>query len=409
MIDSFAMSAGLRRAVLAAASALMVAGCGGGGSGGSQAAPAAGDVVSVGLLSTPTGVGEAGSTRKLRYRMSGIDGSLTEANALLFLPRGTAPAGGWPLAVWAHGTTGVSDGCAPSRDYAQLGDRDVVAPMLAAGFAVLAPDYEGLDAPGIHPYLVRDSLGRSIVDAVKAAQGLADVSLSKRWAVLGHSEGGFAALAAAQFAGDLGAGAELRAVVALAPASDLAQLTDLNFAALDSLAAAGEADSAAHVIMALNYYGGMIAQGFRAVLPGTAPEAMFGTRVAPLLAKAETDSDCNQFGLALAQDFQAYVVGGGDMRLYAGVRRDWHKTPAVRDFLARNQIGQVRLTAPVFVAQGLADLEVHPAATATLVEALRAKGNQVSSVTVPDADHLAVVPAQLPAAIAFVRERLLAP
>ncbi|MBT9458816.1 MAG: prolyl oligopeptidase family serine peptidase [Burkholderiaceae bacterium] len=402
-----AQSCGLRRALLAAASALMIAGCGGGGSG--PAAPVAGDVVNVSMLNSPTGVEQAGATRKLRYLMTGVDGGLTQANALLFLPRGTAPAGGWPLTVWAHGTTGVSDGCAPSRDYAQLGDSDVVAPLLAAGFAVLAPDYEGLDAPGVHPYLVRDSLGHSIVDAVKAAQGLGEVSLSKRWAVLGHSEGGFAALAAAQFAGELGAGRELRAVVALAPASDLAQLTDLNFAALDSLTAAGEADSAAHVVLALNYYGGMIAQGFRAVLPGVAPEAMFGSRVSPFLAKAESDSDCNQYGMALTQDFQSFVIAGGDMRAYAGVKRDWHQNAPVRDFLARNRVGQMRLRAPVFVAQGLADLEVHPAATATLVETLRANGNQVTSVTVPDADHQAVVAAQLAASIAFVRERMAAP
>lgn len=405
--QSLGKSAGLRRTLLAAAFATVVAGCGGGGN--DPASPVAGDLVSVSPLSTPVGVEQAGSTRKLRYQMTGVDGRPTQANALLFLPRGVAPAGGWPLTVWAHGTTGVADACAPSRDYALLGDPDVVSALLAAGFAVLAPDYEGLDAPGVHPYLVRDSLARSITDAVKAAKGIAEVALSKRWAVLGHSEGGFAALAAAQFAGELGAGLDLRAVVALAPASDLAQLTDLNFAALDGLTAAGEFESAAHVALALNYYGAMIAQGFRSVLPGTSAEALFGARVAPLLAKAEGDSDCSQYGNALSEDLVAFVNAGGDLRNYGGVKRDWYQTPAVKELLGRNRIGQVRLGAPVFVAQGLADLEVHPAATASLVETLRANGNQVTSVTVPEADHLAVVPAELPAAIAFVRERLLAP
>lgn len=48
-----------------------------------------------------------------RYRMTAAQGGETEANALLFVPQGSAPAGGWPLVVWTHGTTGVTDGCAP--------------------------------------------------------------------------------------------------------------------------------------------------------------------------------------------------------------------------------------------------------------------------------------------------------
>src|SRR5580693_1965410 len=32
----------------------------------------------------------------------------------LQLPKGTPPAGGWPVIAWAHGTVGVADICAPS-------------------------------------------------------------------------------------------------------------------------------------------------------------------------------------------------------------------------------------------------------------------------------------------------------
>lgn len=49
----------------------------------------------------------------LRYRMPVVQVGETEANTVLFVPHGTATAGGWPLVVWIHGTTGVADGCAP--------------------------------------------------------------------------------------------------------------------------------------------------------------------------------------------------------------------------------------------------------------------------------------------------------
>ncbi|SFA71408.1 hypothetical protein SAMN04515620_101280 [Collimonas sp. OK607] len=42
----------------------------------------------------------------------------------LQLPKGTPPAGGWPLIAWAHGTVGVADVCAPS--WTVRDPRDVV-------------------------------------------------------------------------------------------------------------------------------------------------------------------------------------------------------------------------------------------------------------------------------------------
>ena len=34
----------------------------------------------------------------------------------LTVPKGKAPKGGWPVIAWAHGTTGIADSCAPSRE-----------------------------------------------------------------------------------------------------------------------------------------------------------------------------------------------------------------------------------------------------------------------------------------------------
>ena len=76
------------------------------------------------------------------------------------IPKGKAPKGGWPIITWAHGTTGIADQCAPSRDSASSPAHGYIAyaypqlnGWLKAGYAVVRTDYEGLGTPGAHPYL----------------------------------------------------------------------------------------------------------------------------------------------------------------------------------------------------------------------------------------------------------------
>ena len=118
----------------------------------------------------------------------------------------SAPAGGTnrprPVVTWAHGTTGVADRCALS----QLPDRSRAAavrrrPRAGAGYVVAATDYEGLGTEGVHPYLVGQSEGRGVLDAARAARDLRAAGAGKQVLVLGHSQGGQAAL----FAGELAA------------------------------------------------------------------------------------------------------------------------------------------------------------------------------------------------------------
>ena len=121
----------------------------------------------------------------------------------LALPKGKAPKGGWPIITYAHGTTGAADSCAPTRGYDAGEPRSYAYPLLQrwlkAGYAVVRTDYEGLGTPGVHQYLVGESEGRSVLDAVRAARAL-EPRLSKRFVIAGHSQGGHAALFAAALA-----------------------------------------------------------------------------------------------------------------------------------------------------------------------------------------------------------------
>ena len=134
------------------------------------------------------------------YRMEGVQGREIRATTLVFTPKGTPPVGGWPIVVWAHGTTGAADKCAPSRLALDGPEKALVMGLVERGYAVIAPDYEGLGNDNVpHPYLHLESAAKSILSAISEAQKQYGGLLAKDWGVIGWSQGGHAALAAAEF------------------------------------------------------------------------------------------------------------------------------------------------------------------------------------------------------------------
>jgi hypothetical protein len=57
----------------------------------------------------------AAEALRVVYRAVGYDGKPRRVGGSVFLPAGEPPAQGWPVVSYAHGTTGLSEGCAPSR------------------------------------------------------------------------------------------------------------------------------------------------------------------------------------------------------------------------------------------------------------------------------------------------------
>ena len=140
------------------------------------------------------------------------------------IPEGNPPAGGWPVISWAHGTTGIADQCAPSRmigtpNYYMSESTELIEGWLESGYAVLKTDYEGLGTPGVHPYLIGVSEARGVLDIVRAAR-TANPKLSKKVIITGHSQGGHAALFAAQEAPKWAADLDHLGTVPYAPPAD---------------------------------------------------------------------------------------------------------------------------------------------------------------------------------------------
>ncbi|MCW2336107.1 hypothetical protein M2337_000340 [Sphingobium sp. B2D3A] len=145
---------------------------------------------------------ESGQALRILYSStSGVgDQGPIVVSGMLFQPKGSAPKGGWPLVSWAHGTTGFADVCAPSWNGTSLRDQGYLQRWLEAGFAVVATDYEGLGADGVHPYLIWRSEGHAVLDAARAASAAYPAVLSRRVVLVGQSQGSGAAIGSAYLA-----------------------------------------------------------------------------------------------------------------------------------------------------------------------------------------------------------------
>jgi len=164
---------------------------------------------------------------RILYTTSADDGVPTVSSGVVLVP---ASASGpvEHLVAWAHGTTGVADACAPSRmsDGLQEGGLTVADEVIDKGWGLVATDYVGLGTPGMHPYLVGQPAGRSVLDAVRAARQLDQVASGADTVVWGYSEGGGAALWADKLAPSYAPEVPIAGVAAVAPASNLPGIVD---------------------------------------------------------------------------------------------------------------------------------------------------------------------------------------
>jgi dienelactone hydrolase len=169
----------------------------------------------------------ASSNRLVLYRSSGVAGRIA-VSGMVSVPRGRPPRGGWPVITWAHGTTGIADRCAPTRNprLVRYG-KPLYESWLKRGYAVVATDYEGLGTPSyVHPYLNGPSEGRGVLDIVRAARRL-DRRIGRRMIVSGISQGGTAALFAASLAPRYTPELNVRGTVAFSPGSHVGEQLQL--------------------------------------------------------------------------------------------------------------------------------------------------------------------------------------
>jgi len=274
------------------------------------------------------------SYRVLFHTTSGSGGDLAESG-MVVVPGGTPPPGGFPIVSWAHGTTGVASGCAPSAEgTSTLPD---LAGLIADREIVVAADYRGLGAPGAHPYLVGTSEAEDVLDGARAARALVGQAASNAVVVLGFSQGGQAALFAGEIAQAYAPELFVAGVAAVAPVTSVLELAPTG----DGPPPSGQSAFTAMALYAwARHYGTF---PLRKVLT---PAGLAGI--------SAVSSSCVDAVASL------YDAVSPDRFFLPG----WQDQPAVRAANRANLPGGSPTSAPILVIQGTAD-EVVPSGTTT--------------------------------------------
>ncbi|GAC1401976.1 MAG: lipase family protein [Mycobacterium sp.] len=175
---------------------------------------------------TRTFMGRDLQAARVVYRStSGDTAAPTVVSGSVFVPEKKAPAGGWPVVAFGHGTLGIDNQCAPSLSPDLSSYIGVVGVLVKLGYAVAFPDYQGLGTKGIHPYADSKTAGFNMIDAVRALHRTYP-NISNRWAAIGGSQGGGAAWAADELAAGYAPELTLIAAAATSPPTDLSGLVD---------------------------------------------------------------------------------------------------------------------------------------------------------------------------------------
>ncbi|EOD4265258.1 alpha/beta fold hydrolase [Acinetobacter baumannii] len=335
---------------------------------------------------TSTNLGSvAAESSILTYKMLGQSGQEVQATSLVFTPNTPPPVGGWPIVVWAHGTTGVADVCAPSKAALADSTKDLISKLLAAGYVVVAPDYEGLGTPGIHPFLNVKSEAFSITDAVVATRNYLsqrNLLTSKKWVNVGHSQGGHAALGAAQYASR--AQLEYKGTVAVAPASNLGFI----LIAGEQSVANATLDKKISMYAQLDTYTALVTAGIRNTQPTFDYPQVFTPQISSIAQQAETICS-GPLGQAFGAGMTQYVTEhNGTLDGYTRTQPNFMAVPLVKTFLDKDsQPLQVKVTTPIIIYQGLADSTVPKVATDILISNATVVGTKINSYVTGNWDH----------------------
>lgn len=320
------------------------------------------------------------SAWRILYTSPRGDGRMAVASAVLVARPSAGPRA---LIAWAHGTSGLARGCAPALMGRPFDKLPALPRLLEQGWALLAPDYPGLGTAGPHPYLIGESEGRAMLDAIRAAQQLPELKLNGQAVVWGHSQGGHAALWTGLLAPRYAPELKLAGIAALAPASDLPRLV--------------EAIHNKPVGRILSAY---LLAAYGAAYADVWPEDELSAWAAPLAA--DMAGRCLGGWPSLLSVGQALLAGGSVFK---------NEAPASGPFGARlaSNTPEGEIAAPLLVAQGLADELVPAAVQHTYVSRRCAQGQGLDYWRVADRDHLSLLAhdsALEPALLHWTRERL---
>lgn len=304
------------------------------------------------------------------------------STGIVVLP-GNAPAN--PAArkfvAWAHPTTGVAWKCAPSLKAAPAKTIGGLNDLVANGLVVTATDYPGLGTPGPIGYLVGKGQAYAVIDSVRAARQIPEVGGGNAFGLWGYSQGGHAALFAAQLAGQYAPELTLKGVAAIAPPTDLATLLKAN---LDSIAGRILAS------YTLDSWNEKYGAPLTSLLDGVSQKLI------DEVSKNCVDDLGGQIDAAAAQK-------GLDKQF---LRADPSRVAPWKDLMVQNSLYALGSRAPALIIEGGADTIVKPEVTTQFVRGACQAGANVKYVTLKGKGHSGAMDAGRAQAVRWLAERM---
>jgi pimeloyl-ACP methyl ester carboxylesterase len=301
------------------------------------------------------------ATRILYYTRT-ASGKDALASGVVLVPYGRPPKDGWPLLAWSHGTSGVARSCAPSLMKSLFYNWEGLYEYVLMGYAVVATDYAGLGTEGRHAYLDMLSNGTDVIHSIAAAHAAVS-TLSEKWLVIGHSQGGLSSLGVAELEGAI-KDPNFLGTVALAGASDLED-------GIDAVVRAR--------LPVLNGLLGFWVFGAKTVYP----ELELGdilTKKALATYSASVNDGCSAAS-------GAFAVFPTDEMLLPG----WKDNRYIKQFLARNRPGIQPAYGPLLLVGGGDDILFTESAGTKIFQRLCSSGVRVQRNLYPGLGHDPVV------------------
>lgn len=345
--------------------------------------PASGSLIESVPLAPELSLSRAGTAYRILYSTTDQHDAPAVSTAAVFIPQTPAPPGGYPVIAWAHGTVGLGDDCTPSALPRTPRDDEYLSHWLDQGYAIVASDYAGLGTPGLMSYLNSVTTAHGIIDSVIAAHKMG-LPLSPKWAIVGQSQGGGAAVASARWATEFsrGSGLDYRGVVATGTPANIQKFVEQ----------AGPELHLPELGPVANAYTAYIIAALREARPDLDVNSVLSPAGLDAAARAETvcvhplTDELAHLSPAAMFDAPLNSIPGMSQALY--------------EFMGTPTDGYDR---PIFLGVGLLDRDVPPASTLAFYDQLVANNQNVELRVYPEEDHSGTVLASLVDSTPFLR------
>jgi pimeloyl-ACP methyl ester carboxylesterase len=306
------------------------------------------------------------SALRILYYSRTTNGEDVAVSAVVLIPDGKPPAGGWPVITWAHEFRGAARQCAPSL-MKNLGAGPILAMYANLGYAVVATDYSGLGADSGKPVLDMQSNAFDVIYSVAAARA-AVKEIGPKWIAVGPFQGGMAAVAVAE-----------------------SNVRDPNY--LGSVATSGVADAQ---------------EAYQRFAQGSSNRMLLvlASTVKALYPEFQV-SDILKGTAIPAYQWVAQTCGGETEPEFTNgmLKPGWEDNRFVKEFFSRNIPGQKPARGPLLVISGEADPAIPTEMTGKTVARMCRQGSRILFLKYPDLDASGVMGASVADQISWIKAR----